>query len=72
MAEFNPETVTVEDCRQNLEQWLDIAAHNPTYNHYDQLCGSAYKLLSGDEYKRIYKRWESGYVACADGYYRRR
>ena len=72
MAEFNPETVTVEDCRQNLEQWLDIAAHNPIFNPYDRLCTRAYELLNEDEYTRIYKRWASGYVACADGYYRRR
>ena len=72
MPQFNIETVTAEDCRENLEQWLDMAAHNPIYNYYDQLCGKAYELLSGDEYKRIYDRWASGYVACSDGYYRRR
>lgn len=64
--------VTVEEARQNLEMWLDLAAHNPTHNKYDELCSRAYKLLGDDEYDKIYKRWASGYVSCSDGYYRRR
>jgi len=61
-----------QKARDNLETWLDIAAHNPTYNKYDELCREAYKVLSREEYERIYDRWASGYVACSDGYYRRR
>ena len=71
MTEFNLETVTEEDCRKNLEDWLELAAHNPTYNHYDKLCGKAYDLLNPDEYTKIYKRWTSDYVLCPDRYYRR-
>jgi len=66
--EFAPETVTIEDCQQNLETWLELAAVNPTF--YDKLCHKAYELL-GDEYEKIYKRWTSDYVICPDGYFRR-
>ncbi|KKM88992.1 hypothetical protein LCGC14_1253310, partial [marine sediment metagenome] len=34
-------TVTVEDCREHLDEWLSLAAINPTCNKYDQLCGKA-------------------------------
>jgi hypothetical protein len=64
--------ITAEDARQNLETWLDMAAHNSTYNKYDELCSRAYDLLGHDEYKMIYDRWTSGYVHCDDGLYRRR
>lgn len=64
--------ITKEEARQNLETWLDLAAHNSTYSKYDELCSKAYELLGNDEYKKIYDRWASGYVSCSDGYYRRR
>lgn len=71
MTQFNPETVTIEDCRKNLEEWLERAAINPIFNDYDKLCRRAYELLDGNEYDQIYKRWTSDYVVCPDGYYRR-
>ena len=64
--------MTIDDARENLEMWLEMAVHNPIYNEYDKLCGEAYKVLDGDEYKRIYDRWASGYVSCSDGLYRRK
>ncbi len=64
--------ITIEEARQNLETWLDLAAHNPTYSKYDALCSKSYELLGDEEYDKIYKRWASGYVSCSDGYYRRR
>ena len=71
MPQFNPDTITIEDCRKNLDEWLDIAASNPIFNHYDKLCQRAYDLLEPKEYDKIYKRWSSGYVLCPDGNYRR-
>jgi len=64
--------MTKAEAQQNLELWLDMAAHNPTFNKYDKLCGEAYNILGDEEYDKIYKRWANGYVSCSDGYYRRR
>ena len=64
--------MTEEEARGGLEEWLEMAVHNPIHNKYDELCGEAYKVLDGAEYKRIYDRWANGYVSCSDGYYRRR
>ncbi len=64
--------MTKDEAIKNLPIWLDLAANNPIYNKYDKLCSEAYEVLDHDEYDRIYKNWASGYVACSDGYYRRR
>ena len=64
--------MTREEARNNLDTWLDMAAHNPIYNKYDELCNQAFNVLGTEEYSKIYKRWSSGYVSCSDGYYRRK
>jgi hypothetical protein len=64
--------MTIEEAKNNLELWLDMAAHSQTYSVYDEKCSEAYNILGHDEYDKIYKRWASGYVSCSDGYYRRK
>lgn len=64
--------MTEEEARKNLEMWLDLAASNPVYNKYDELCHQAYEVLDGAEYQAIYNQWASQYVMCSDGLARRR
>ena len=37
------DNITADDCRKNLEDWLDMAAASPVHNVYDKLCGIAFK-----------------------------
>ena len=64
--------MTKEEAQKNLETWLELAVHNPTFNKYDKLCDEAYDVLGDKEYALIYKQWSLEYVSCSDGYYRRR
>jgi hypothetical protein len=64
--------MTIEDARKNLPLWLDLAAHQSIYSQWDKKCDEAYKILGHDEYDKIHKQWESGYVLCSDHLYRKR
>lgn len=64
--------MTIEEARENLDTWLERAAHNSTYSKWDKLVSKAFELLSEDEYKSIYDKWAKGYIACSDGYARKR
>ena len=64
--------MTKDEAKQKLSMWLDLAARNPTYSKWDELCSEAYSVLKPDEYQKIWDSWANGYVSCSDGYYRRR
>ena len=52
--------ITIDEARENLETWLDIAAHSSIWSEYDERCSQAHTLLGRDEYGEIWQRWASG------------